>query len=139
MRSRSLYKDNSLEIKYDALLDILYSNWQGVQTEETILAGYKKILQMIDQHSPKALLDDHSQISGLWSGASEWIADEWFPLAKLKGLQFIAFVYSRHQFSRLSTMKAIKLMNSEKVMGTSSTMAANSWLTDMLTKKANSI
>jgi hypothetical protein len=134
MQSRLLYKDNSIEVRYDALADIVYADWHGEQSEATILSGYKRILEMIERHSAKALLDNHSQISGLWAGASEWLANEWFKKAKSMGLQFMACVYSKHRFSYLSTMKALTLMNSEEVMGTDYLIAARLWLIDMLKK-----
>src|SRR5688572_5720610 len=99
MQNRLLYKEPNLDIEYNVLTDIIIANWHGEQSEETIMNGYEIILQKIKDHYAKALLDNHSEISGLWAGASEWVARQWFPRARQIGLKFIATIFSERKFS----------------------------------------
>jgi hypothetical protein len=132
MQNRILYKEKFLEVEYNVLTDTVIANWRGEQSEETIMKGYEVILQKIKDHYAKALLDDHKDISGLWVGASEWIARQWFPRARQQGLKFIAFIFSEHKFSNMSTDKTLKLIDSPHVQGFHLKIAAKKWLEDML-------
>ena len=134
MRQRVLYKGASLEILYDIISDMIIANWHGEQTEMSIMRGYEKILGEMENHLCRALLDDHMNISGMWVGAAEWVATDWFQRAQKKGLKYMAVVYSTQTFSRRSTEKAVQLMNSKNVLGFEFRVAAEKWLGDMLTK-----
>jgi hypothetical protein len=128
MQHRLLFQDNSIKLEYNILSDCIIASWNGSQTELSIETGYTRILDAIKTHLCSGLLDNHSQISGLWAGAAEWLAQEWVPEARKAGLKHIAIVLSTHIFSRLSTEKAVKLINSPYCIGFDTLAAAEDWL-----------
>jgi hypothetical protein len=128
MRHRLIFKNDTIKIEYNIVSDFIVANWTGSQTEKSIEMGYNRILEAIRTHLCIGLLDNHTQVSGLWSGAAEWLAGEWVPQARKAGLKYIAAVYSPHIFSKLSTEKAIRLINSPNCLGFDTMTAAEDWL-----------
>ena len=120
-----------MEITYDIVADTVCATWKGEQTETSIMQGFEKILEAISDNLCRYLLDDHSEISGIWVGAAEWLARDWYPRAQKKGLKYMAVIYSRHTFSRRSTERALDLIAHKDVLGFDTKAAAEGWLADM--------
>src|SRR5688500_18950945 len=115
MRHRLLYSESFIIVRYDVIMDVIYASWKGAHTEETIQKGYSKLLESVREHSCKGIIDDHSQISGIWAGSAEWVANKWVPEVFQAGVKYIACIFSNHIFSKRSTEKVLELINSRKV------------------------
>jgi hypothetical protein len=131
MQHRIIFQEDFLVIEYNVVTDMIVANWKGAQTENTTMRGYEKIMQASIDHFCTALVDNHQFIVGLWAGASDWVAREWFPDARAKGLVYMAMVYSEHKFSHLSTSKTIQLICSPDVKGFDFAHFAAQWIEDM--------
>jgi hypothetical protein len=131
LKHRILYNSSFLEIEYDILEDLIKAKWKGSQAEDSIKSGYRQILKEISGHVCNSLLDDHSDISGLWTGAAEWVANEWFPNARKSGLRFMACIYSSNIFSKRSTQRALDLINSSVALGFDFPEAAEKWICEI--------
>jgi hypothetical protein len=131
MKHRILFTEKFLDIEFNMVSDTIVANWHGKQTEASIKLGYEKILQFITEHYAKLFLDNHLEISGLWGEASNWVAGAWFDLAKSRGLNFMACVYSEHSFSNLSTSRVLRLINSPAARGFNDKRIAEQWLEDV--------
>lgn len=81
----------------------VYSGWFGVylsveQIQEAALAG----LELLKEAGMTKLLNDNSQLEGVWDEANEWIANVWMPQAIGAGLHRFAHILSPDLFAQLS-------------------------------------
>jgi len=102
-----LFSESFIQISYDAEGDWIYANWIGFQTVKSVKEGCEKILQALIDESCVKVLNDNTQVEGIWSGAATWVGAEWFPRMSEAGLKCFAWVYSPSVFSQLSTDKAL--------------------------------
>ncbi|KAA3436881.1 hypothetical protein [Rufibacter hautae] len=107
MDGKLLAQDPHLTIQYDVINDTLTADWKGEQTEETVHDGCEKILQFMTAYRCVKLLNDNTQVAGMWSDAAEWVALNWVPRMEKAGCRFIAHVYSPDIYARLSVDKTI--------------------------------
>lgn len=102
MIGRKLTSEQHITITYDVLDDILYADWTGEQTKESVMDGCERILYHLRQHRCSKVLNDNTQVTSIWSDASEWVAQDWFPRMHEAGCSFFAWVYSPNVYSKLS-------------------------------------
>ncbi|QNF33737.1 hypothetical protein HUW51_13775 [Adhaeribacter swui] len=95
--------DPHINISYNTVTDILYADWTGNQTKESVIDGCEKILYYLQKEKCKKVLNDNTRVSSIWSDAAEWVAVDWFPRMHQAGCSFFAWVYSPNTYSRLST------------------------------------
>ncbi|MEM1406859.1 MAG: hypothetical protein AAGG59_08805 [Bacteroidota bacterium] len=99
----SLLKEKHIEILYDAEKKIMYDHWTGFQTVDNVMDGCEKILKLFKEKSECInILNDNSQVTGPWQGATEWVSNVWFPKMIDAGLQHFAWVLSSNIFAELS-------------------------------------
>ena len=103
MPVRELYTEDFISICYDAEEAWLYADWRGYQTVGTVQAGCEMILKLMVDQETSSVLNDNTHVSGIWSGAAEWVATDWFPRMRQAGLRSFAWVYSPSRFSQVST------------------------------------
>lgn len=115
MVTKRLYATAELDIDLDLKNKCLYANWKGFQLIESIKKGCEHMLELLKQHDCTSVLNDNTNVTGVWSGASEWVAVDWFPRMKAAGLKKFAWVYSPSYFSRLSTDKTLSATPEEIV------------------------
>jgi hypothetical protein len=108
MNFKRLHASPELDIDLDLKNKCLYANWKGFQLIESVKNGCEKMLLFLQKHDCHHVLNDNTNVSGVWSGASEWVATDWFPRMKDAGLKKFAWVYSPSYFSRLSTDKTLE-------------------------------
>lgn len=106
-----LYSDSSIDILLDPDTRILHANWKGYQSLNTGTQGCTHILDMMVRHQAYQILNDNTDARGLWMGAAEWAAREWFPRMKDAGMQRFAWVYSPAKFSQISADTAMALLD----------------------------
>ena len=98
-----LLESPTLCIYYDTHSDWIYMDWLGEQTVDSVKEGCEKLLTFIVSERCHKVLNDNTRVTNIWSDAAIWVALDIFPRAEKAGLQYLAWIYSPDQFSRLST------------------------------------
>ena len=106
-----LYSDSSIDILLDSKTQILHARWKGYQSLNTGTQGCARLLDLMVRHKAFHILNDNTDVRGLWMGAAEWAAREWFPRMKESGMQRFAWVYSPAKFSQISADTALALLD----------------------------
>ncbi len=91
-----------LTVEYNAAQRLVYNNWQGYQTMDSIVKGANACLEVIAQHRCARLLNDNRLVVGPWNHATDWIAQDWTPRAVALGLTHFAHVVSEESFAAMS-------------------------------------
>ena len=128
MKHIKLLTTEFLTIEYNAIDDFLYADWHGELTNDAIVEGYEHILFYLKKEYCHKLLDNHFDVQSMWAELADWFAYNWHPRAEAAGLQYHAAVYSNNHFSKLSTDKAIKMVESGIVKGFNTVENAEGWL-----------
>ncbi|KUG06045.1 hypothetical protein [Solirubrum puertoriconensis] len=130
--SQLLYRTPSIEIQLDPLNEWLYVNWVGNQTEQSVREGATKILDYVQQEQVCKVLNDNTNVTGMWGGAAEWVGKELIPALNAVGLQYAAWVYSPDIYSRLSTDSSLQhVAGGVIVLPFDDVETAASWLRQM--------
>lgn len=108
-----LYSDSSIDIFLDSEKRIIHALWKGYQSMNTGMQGCAHLLDLMVAHKAFRILNDNTDVRGLWMGAAEWAAREWFPRMKDLGMERFAWVYSPAKFSQISADSAIALLDPE--------------------------
>ncbi|HZW23565.1 hypothetical protein [Noviherbaspirillum sp.] len=108
-----LYSDSSIDLLLDPDTRILHANWKGYQSMNTGVQGCAHLHEQMVRHQVFYILNDNTETRGLWMGAAEWAAREWFPQMKASGMKRFAWVYSPAKFSQISADTAIALIDTE--------------------------
>ncbi|MEM7181769.1 MAG: hypothetical protein AAF518_12700, partial [Spirochaetota bacterium] len=98
------YEEEDCIVYWDSSNNWIYTDWRNIPKVETVKKGCAEILTLLQQKSCSKILNDNQNVTGAWSGAAKWVAEEWFPLAIQSGLQKFAWIQSPH--SALSQMNA---------------------------------
>jgi len=103
------YKDDYVEISYNAANRRIDAIWTGYQRVETVQRGGLKILNIIRMNHVRKLLNDNTGVLGNWSEAAEWVAKDLMVSLEQAGLKQMAWVQSKSAFSRLSAQKTVEM------------------------------
>ena len=98
-------------IYYDSEESWLHTDWTGYQTVDSVQRGCERMLVLMVEHKAFRVLNDNTNVIGMWSGGAEWGASSWFPRMKQAGLQAFAWVYSPSRFSQISTDATLSQMD----------------------------
>jgi hypothetical protein len=109
----TLYQEDFLDIAYDPATLLLYADWKGYQSVDAVKRGCERMLALMVQYDAYRVLNDNTHVKGIWIGAAEWAATNWFPRMKQAGMKRFAWVYSPSRFSRVSTDTTLSLVNAE--------------------------
>jgi len=123
-----LFRESYIEISFDEEAKWIYADWIGFQTVASVKNGCEKILQSLQQKGYTKVLNDNTQVQGIWSGASEWVAVDWFPRMREVGMKCFAWIYSPSVFSQLSTDKTLNHTSEGFVKTFYDIEQAKSWL-----------
>lgn len=96
------------QIEYDVTQKWLYVNWIGYQTERTVMEGCSKLLEVLKELEICCVLNDNTNVVGIWTPASQWVGTIWFPQMKEAGLKHFAWIHSPSRLSQISADEAIK-------------------------------
>ncbi|MBF9253646.1 hypothetical protein I2I11_10110 [Pontibacter sp. 172403-2] len=107
-RNEILYRNNFIAVEFDHENDWMFVNWRGIVTHHDVVAGCGEMLHCVKERQILDILNDNTHVEGMWSGASKWVGEVWFPALREAGLQHFAWVYSPSMLSRLSTDKTLK-------------------------------
>ncbi|HEX8549796.1 MAG TPA: hypothetical protein VF691_22740 [Cytophagaceae bacterium] len=133
MSTQLLLDEKSISISYDHNRNWLIVDWKGFQTVELIKFGGAKMHEYLVKYSCQKVLNDNTNVTGLWSGAAEWTGTVWFPLMVRSGLKYFAWVYSPSIFSKLSTEESLENFSDKTIVKTFDDInSASSWLSECL-------
>ncbi|WP_062542117.1 hypothetical protein [Rufibacter tibetensis] len=107
MHQRVLLTESHLTISIDLFSEILFVNWTGEQTEDTVKDGCQKILKYVVTNRVSKVFNDNTHVTGNWSGAAEWGAKIWFPAMYKAGVKYFAWILSPELYSQLSTQATL--------------------------------
>lgn len=128
-RNEILYRESYIVIELNHQDDWIYVNWRGYVNFETVTAGCEKILHCMEEHQCFKILNDNTNVEGIWSGASKWVGQDWLPRMNAAGMQCFAWVYSPSTLSRLSTDKSLRYAQENNCISTfDSKEEAEEWL-----------
>jgi PAS domain S-box-containing protein len=103
------YKDDYVEISYNAAARRIEAYWSGYQRVETVQRGGLKILDLVRINRAEKLLNDNTQVLGNWSESAEWVAKDLLVSLEQAGLRHMAWVQSNSAFSQLSAHKTVEI------------------------------
>jgi len=107
MTKEFLFREPNIEVSFDPETKWIYADWIGFQTVISVKSGCEQILQAMQLKAVTKILNDNTHVQGIWSGAAEWVALDWFPRMREFGMTLFAWVYSPSIFSQLSTDKTL--------------------------------
>jgi hypothetical protein len=102
------FYEDYITIEYDDQADSLYADWKGYQTEQSIRAGCEKLLEACAVYHCSRILNDNTNVIGIWTPASAWVGNNWLSRIKGAGVKYVAWVYSSSNMSRVSADESIK-------------------------------
>jgi hypothetical protein len=132
MSLQTLLEEPHIAISYDHQNDWLLADWRGNQNLTTVQHGGSEMLRLVTMQQCHKVLNDNTNVTNMWSEASEWAGTEWFPAMMAAGLQYFAWVYSPNTYSRLSTDLTLQFTGTTPVVATFDDIAtAQAWLRQM--------
>lgn len=81
---------------------ILYAQWFGVQSVETVKEGGYKMLEMLKEKPYSKLLNSNKDVVGSWDMALDWAENTWTPLMREAGLRYLAQVVPLRIYATLT-------------------------------------
>ena len=108
---KNLFQDDFFEIEHDDENCWLHVNWKGYQTDRSIKDGINCLIDLIAEHRVFNVLNDNTNILGIWMGVASWLIFDALPRAKKAGMRSFAHVYGPSRFSRISADAALLLLN----------------------------
>jgi len=97
-----------LEIFIDEENQCIYANWKGIPSVEEVKTGVEMVLEAMVNYQLFTVLNDNRELQGTWTGAMEWIVNDWMPRAIEAGYKGIAYIYSKDVFARFSVDSLLK-------------------------------
>ena len=129
LRNEILYRESNILLEHHHADDWIYANWRGFQNFDSVVAGCEKILDFLQERQCTKVLNDNSNVEGIWSGAAKWVGQDWMPRMRAAGLECFAWVYSPSTFSRLSADKSLKYTDDVSYIKTFDDLdSASDWL-----------
>ena len=127
--AKYLFFEDFLTIEYNDQSDWIYSDWKGYQTESSIKEGCEKLYDALKTFRCSKILNDNTNVVGIWTPASAWMGGIWLPKMREVGLKYFAWVYSQSAMSRVSTDESIRSTDVPGVVQTFEDMeSAKRWL-----------
>lgn len=101
-------KQKYLETYVDLENEWVYANWIGTPTTQQVKDGLDIILKAMQENKIGKILNDNRELKGTWTGALEWIVNDWTPRAIKAGYSAVAFIYSKDVFGKFSVDSLLK-------------------------------
>lgn len=129
---KSFFNEDYLSIEFDQKQGFIYSNWKGYQTESSVKNGCEKLLEALHYFHCFKILNDNTNVVGIWTPASPWVGKNWLPRMLDNGLKAFAWVYSPAMLSQVSTDEALKhAPSTEEVKTFRDIYSAIQWLNNV--------
>jgi hypothetical protein len=92
---------------------ILYAQWFGVQSVETVKEGGYKLLDIIKETPYTKLLNCNKNVVGSWDMALEWAENTWTPSMREAGLRYLAQIVPTSIYATLTIETLIQRIDKE--------------------------
>ena len=125
-----ILKLKNLVIQYYPQDQWLFAEWIGKQNFHTVTSGCEILLEALKEYNCKKVLNDNSLVTGTWSEAAEWGAEDWFPRMEQAGLKYFAWIYSPDYYSQMSMDKTLQLFKNTTIVTFPDKSSASEWLRD---------
>jgi hypothetical protein len=89
------YEENDCVVYWDDANRWIYVDWRNIPSVETVKRGCEEVLKLLSQKRGNKVLNDNRNVSGSWSAASQWVAEDWFPRMMKAGLKKFAWIQSK--------------------------------------------
>ena len=123
-----LHSQDNIDIYYNPDGPWLYVDWKGYQTEGFVQQGCERMLQAMVSCGVSKVLNDNTNVVGIWIGAAEWGATDWFPRMRQNGLKHFAWVNSTSRLSQISTDATLSMAATDTATVFNSVPEAEAWL-----------
>ncbi|MBC8085232.1 MAG: hypothetical protein H7Z21_18705, partial [Hymenobacter sp.] len=90
---------------------LLYVQWYGNLTTESVIAGARAVLPVQEKLRNPLLLNDKHRSTGDWTDALEWLEFEWLPQAYAGGLRAFAYVFAPDLHNQLASLEFVARAN----------------------------
>ena len=108
MADRVLHDTETLTIAHNATENWLHLDWKGNPTDEQVVAGALRLLDVLRQEGCAKVLNDNTNMHGLWAEAARWGGEVFFPQLYDAGCRSFAWIQSPERFSQLSAELALQ-------------------------------
>ena len=126
---KPFHVEDFIAIEYDPENSWIYCDWKGYQTQHSVKTGCEKILEAVVLFQCNKILNDNTNVVGIWTPAANWVGSNWLPRIQAAGVVYFAWVYSSSALSRVSTDEALKnAPTSDFIRTFFDITAAKSWL-----------
>jgi len=109
------FGNDFLDIYYDPFLHVLLVDWKGYQSEESIRHGCEVLMAMMVTHGCYLILNDNTQVRGMFTVIAEWGGTVWFPDMARKGMKKFAWIYGPAVLSQLSADEVISYLPNSQI------------------------
>ena len=126
---RYFFYEDFISIEFPEPYKWIVVDWKGYQTEQSVKDGCEKILEAINTYKCTKVLNDNTNVVGIWTPASHWVGTNWLPRVGQSGIRDFAWIYYQSAMSRVSTDEAIKHTSAADLVRTFETVdEAKKWL-----------
>lgn len=123
------FYEDFLTIEYSDQSNWIYSDWRGHQTERSVKEGCEKLYDALIAFHCSKILNDNTNVAGIWMPAFAWVGGIWLPRVKDAGLKYFAWVYSHSAISRVLADESIRSTDVPDIVQTfESIESARKWL-----------
>lgn len=123
-----MYKTTSSKINYDAQINCVTMQWQGLVSLNKMKVGAGQILQLLKEKQAKKFLNNEQAAEGLEFDKQDWVINEWFPQVVDLGLQLYAIVVSADYFDKIPQNQKNNTVGNLKIQYFDSLEKAKEWL-----------
>ena len=112
-----LDRDPYYSIYYDSDESWLHVDWTGYQTlaSESVQRGCERMLVRMVEHKAFRILNDNTNVAGVWNLPPKWLAEDWFPRMYRAGLERFAWIYSPHRASQVTVNATLSHMDADSL------------------------
>lgn len=123
------YQEVDVTVFWDSRNKWISVDWRNSPSAETVRKGCCEILDLLIRQKASAVFNDNSRVTGPWVGASNWVAEEWFPRMIACGLKKFAWIESRTStLSVISAKKSVRRNQSGVIRLFQDGLEAEKWL-----------
>ncbi|MBT32842.1 MAG: hypothetical protein CMO01_24550 [Thalassobius sp.] len=116
-------------ITYEESEGFIYVDWNGYLSVEMVQEGSEELLKLFKSIGTiSKVLVNNQNISGPWSKANDWYANDWNPRAITAGLKFMGVIVSPNIFTQLSLQGFVEVSNGFTVRSFNAEDKAREWL-----------
>ena len=123
-----MYKTDSSKIDYDAQINCVTMQWQGLVSLNNMKVGAGQALQLLKDKQAKKFLNNEQAVEGLEFDKQDWVINEWFPQMIDLGLEFYAIVVTADYFDKIPKNQRNNAVGLLKIQYFDSLQKAKEWL-----------